>query len=60
MTTEEYNDIPVFFCARCLSLAIKTDEYMGDYCPECGCTTIKEAHITEWQRLKKEREGLKL
>ena len=50
---EEYNDIPVLYCKRCLSLLIMEDEYIGDYCPKCGSTDIGETHIEEWEKLYK-------
>ena len=59
MSTEEYNDIPVFFCKRCLSLRIKHDEFLGDYCPDCGSTDIEENHIDYWLALKKMKEQYK-
>ena len=52
---EEYNDIPVLYCGRCLSLRVMNDEVMGDYCPDCGSTDIREAHIEEWEKLVKEK-----
>ena len=49
--SSEYNDIPVLYCAHCLSLLVKEDEFIGDYCSECGSTDIKEAHIEDWEIL---------
>jgi len=55
--TEEFNDIPVLYCKNCLSLKVIEDEVSGDYCPECGCADIGEAHIEEWLALYKEKYG---
>lgn len=51
----QYNDIPVLYCKRCLSLRIMNDEILGDYCPDCGSTSIEEGHINEWRRLIREK-----
>lgn len=48
-----YNDIPVYFCRKCLSLLIKHDSMYGDYCPECGSLDIGQAHIEDYLILKK-------
>ena len=55
----EYNDIPVFYCRRCLSLRILTDSEFGDYCGQCGSTNIGQIHIEEWETLQKEQTKLK-
>lgn len=62
LTKEQYNDIPVCYCQRCLSLKIRTigqDKDM-DYCDDCGATDINEIHISEWENLYKEKYGHKL
>lgn len=46
-----YNDIPVYYCRKCLSLLIKQDSVYGDYCPECGGFDIGQAHIEDWLKL---------
>ena len=48
---DEYNDIPVLYCKHCLSLLVKNDEFVGDYCAECGSTDIEETHIENWEIL---------
>lgn len=57
--SKDYNDEPVFYCKSCLSLKIKTvaSNLDLDYCEECGCTDIGEAHIEEWRNLYKARYG---
>ena len=49
LSKEEYNNIPVSYCKRCLSLRIMilTDNIC--YCEECGYTGIDEAHIRDWE-----------
>lgn len=57
--TEEYNDIPVLYCKRCLSLKIKAVASMkdSDYCDECGSTDIDSCHIEEWESIYKNKHG---
>ena len=50
----DYNDIPVYFCAKCLSLAILHDNVYGDYCRDCGSLDIRKAHIYDWEKLHKD------
>lgn len=59
MTIEEYNDIPVFYCTRCLSLNIQNIDEHTDYCAECGSTDIEETHINTWEKLKEESDKFK-
>jgi len=61
MTKEEYNELPVHFCKKCLSLAVmrlSTSEnrvgYGVDYCNECGNTVIGMTHIGVWEDMYKE------
>ena len=51
-----YNEIPVFYCKKCLSLRI---ELIGDleYCDKCGSTNIDEAHINYWDKLYRQKYG---
>lgn len=57
---EEYNNIPVHYCKRCLSLSIVSagDELV--YCSNCGCTEVEEIHISNWENKYKEKYGKKL
>ena len=52
----QYNDIPVEYCAHCLSLAIMDADGIP-YCNECGSTDIKKANIFDWENLYKTRYG---
>ena len=47
----EYNDIPVHFCTDCLSLRILSLDQEGDFCDDCGSTSVHTCHISEWERL---------
>lgn len=55
MTKEEYNELPVHYCQKCLSLAIlrlnsdETRSYGVDYCKECGSTMVAKTHIGVWE-----------
>lgn len=56
---DNYNDIPVFYCKKCLSLNIKSVIGM-DYCDDCNSTNIEQCHIEEWEKMYQERYGYKL
>lgn len=53
----EYNDEPVHFCKRCLSLNIRVDENDEEFCEECTSTNIVQANIFEWERLYQNMYG---
>lgn len=55
MEGQDYNAIPVLYCAKCMSLKIMNDEVLGDYCPECGSTDIRETDIYSWKKLYRTR-----
>lgn len=59
MQENEYNQEPVFFCKKCLSLKIRDVEYLEDseYCDECGSTEVAQASIEEWDKLYSARYG---
>lgn len=52
ITKEEYNNITVFYCKKCLSLRIRTVDGI-DFCDKCGGTDLEESTIEEWIKLKK-------
>lgn len=54
---DKYDEIPVFYCNRCLSLKIMQDDVLGDYCPDCGSLDVREASIFDWKRLYVEKYG---
>lgn len=51
----EYDEIPVHYCRRCLSLKVLIDTEFGDYCGDCGSTDIGQIQIEEWETLQKEQ-----
>ena len=57
---EEYNDVPVYYCTECLSLAIMNISTSEEacYCDKCGCTSVAEAHINDWEKLYKDKYGV--
>jgi hypothetical protein len=62
MTKEEYNQIPVFYCRKCLSLKIRDVEHIdnSEYCDDCGSTDIAQASVDEWEAMYVERYGHRL
>lgn len=54
---KEYNDIPVAFCPRCLSLKIRRTSENEDYCDECGESNIKYTSIEVWMDKAREEFG---
>ena len=56
---EEYNSIPVHYCANCLSLSVRRVAGLDDasYCDKCGGTDILEANIKDWEELHKNKYG---
>lgn len=59
MNKEAYNDDPVFYCKRCLSLNIKQMPFgmSKDYCDDCGATDIAETQIEEWKEMYRKKYG---
>lgn len=59
MTKEEYNQIPVFYCRKCLSLKIRDVEHIdnSEYCDNCGSTDIAQASVDEWEAMYVARYG---
>jgi hypothetical protein len=56
---ESYDDEPVFYCKRCLSLKIKPIPLFNnqDYCEDCGSADIGKCNIEEWLKLYKDKYG---
>lgn len=54
-----YDDDPVFYCKRCLSLKIRQMPFMKnqDYCDECGSAEVDKADIETWKKLYEEKYG---
>lgn len=57
----DYNEEPVFYCEKCLSLKIRNVPHMedSDYCDECGSTSINKCSIEDWENLYVSRYGYK-
>ena len=55
----KYDQEPVYYCPRCLSLKIKADIADYCYCDQCGSTRIETTSIFEWEHMYKNRYGLK-
>lgn len=58
---DEYNNEPVFYCVKCLSLKIRDIPYMSDsdYCDDCGSTNIQQTHIDQWEEMYEKKYGHK-
>lgn len=56
-SNDEYNEEPVFYCPRCLSLRIKQLDAYADYCDNCGCTDIEQTDIFTWREMYRKRFG---
>ena len=57
----DYDDEPVKYCTRCLSLKIKYEATIDvEYCGDCGCTDVIESTFDEWESKYTERYGHKL
>lgn len=54
-----YDEEPVYYCKRCLSLNIRQMPYVKDqdYCGECGTTDIATTSIEEWKEMYKKKYG---
>ena len=58
---ETYNDIPIAYCKKCLSLKVKVldrDNKEEDYCDECGSTDIGYINIFDWEKMYKEKYNI--
>lgn len=55
----DYNNQPVYYCPRCLSLRIMGVPGMEglDYCDDCGSTQIEQSNIEDWQKKYRGRYG---
>lgn len=59
MPKQVYDEDPVFYCKRCLSLNIKEMPLVKDqcYCGKCGTVDIGTIDIKEWEKLYEKRYG---
>lgn len=56
---DDYNDDPVYYCKRCLSLNIKDMPFSKDicYCADCTNADIGTTSIEEWLEMYKKKYG---
>jgi Fe2+ or Zn2+ uptake regulation protein len=55
---EDYNKEPIFYCKKCLSLAIRgVDEML--YCDTCGNTEIASTDVETWNKMYENKYGVK-
>ena len=59
MDRESYDDEPVYYCKRCLSLKVCQMPMVEDqcYCEDCGTVDIGVTSFEEWDDLYVERYG---
>lgn len=59
MTKEEYNEIPVYYCTKCMSLNIVKDKKYVMYCQDCGAGPkhLDVTFIDKYEKLFKKRMG---
>ena len=61
LVNAEYNEEPITFCKRCLSIRIRSEvNSNGDeicFCEECGSTKMAETNVFNWEHLYKETYG---
>lgn len=55
----QYNEEPVFYCNRCLSLAIIRSKGSYCYCKECNSADLGVTDIDDWEELYKKKYGIK-
>lgn len=56
-----YNELPVYYCRSCLSLAIQIigkPEDEDSLCVECNRTDIGQTDIFTWREMYKEKYGI--
>lgn len=59
MDKESYDDEPVYYCRRCLSLKICQMPMVEDqsYCEDCGNVSVAMSSFEEWDELYYEKYG---
>ena len=59
MDRESYDDEPVYYCKRCLSLKVCQMPMVTDqcYCEDCGTVDIGETSFEEWDEMYVEKYG---
>ena len=59
MDKDQFDDEPVYYCKRCLSLKIKQIPILGnqDYCEDCNSTDVSTTTIEEWNKMYEKKYG---
>lgn len=58
LVNPEYNQEPVYYCKRCLSLDIRVDENGESFCEKCTSTNILKVNdIFKWEKLYEKKYG---
>ena len=59
MDKDSYDDEPVYYCKRCLSLNIKEVPISSEqsYCEDCGTVDVAVSSFEEWDELYVEKYG---
>ena len=57
LVNSEYNEEPVHYCKRCLSLNVRVDETGEEFCENCTSTNIGKTDVFKWEKLYKEMYG---
>ena len=59
MDRDSYDDEPVYYCRRCLSLRIGQVPMVTDksYCEDCGTIDIATTSFEQWDEMYVERYG---
>ena len=56
----DYDSEPVYYCANCLSLSVKYEEFIDtDCCKDCGSTDIRQTSPENWEKMYERKYGRK-
>ena len=58
LVNAEYNDDPVHYCKRCLSLNIRVDDNGEEFCENCTSTNIARTNVFKWEKMYKQMYGI--
>lgn len=58
LVNSEYNEDPVYYCKRCLSLNIRVDDNGEEFCEDCTSTNIAKTNIFKWEKLYKQKYNI--
>jgi hypothetical protein len=58
MDKDQFDDEPVYYCKRCLSLKIREMAIVQkDYCVDCNSADIGVTTIDEWNKMYEKKYG---